>query len=192
MAPNLDRELVDVSAKQLIYAHNHGMTRWVGSRLVRVWNGHAWVSPDVEFGEVRKRKSEKADTENFDAETPDAQIELARAMDLERLRGRLGRKACVVLDMAAADSTLAEIGEYLGFSGQYAQRSAGKVIRAAVAALNAALGEEERRRHRGGCQLRRPYPHLEIYGCPINIWQGFVNREKWKSGLVEPISFRNY
>ncbi|WP_426611281.1 hypothetical protein [Bradyrhizobium sp. McL0616] len=64
-------------------------------------------------------------------------------MDLERLRGRLGRKACVILDMAAGDNTLSEIGERLGFAGQYA-RMAGKEVRAAVAALNAALGEEER------------------------------------------------
>lgn len=142
--PNLDRELIDISAKQLIWAHNNKRTRWVGNKLVKVWDGHAWAGPDAEFGEVRQRKSNKADTEHFDAETPDAQAELARSMDTERLRGRLGRKACVVLDMAAADSTLAEIGEYLGGGGQYATRIASKEVRAAVATLNAALGEEER------------------------------------------------
>jgi hypothetical protein len=142
--PNLDRELDDVSARQVKYAHENGMTRWVGNKLVKVWDGHAWVSPDSEWGEVRQRKSEKADIENLDAEIPDVQAELARAMDAERLRERLGHKAYTVLDMASGDSTLAEIGEYLGFAGQYAARMAGKEVRAVVAALNAALAEQER------------------------------------------------
>lgn len=142
--PNLDRELIDISAKQLIWAHNNKRTRWVGNKLVKAWDGHAWVSPEERFGEVRQRKSEKADTEHFDAETPDAQGELARALDVERLRTRLGHKTCTVLDMAAGDSTLAEIGEHLGFAGQYATRMAAKEVRAMVVALNAALSEEER------------------------------------------------
>lgn len=144
MLPNIDREMVDVSAKQLVYAVDNGMAKWVGNRLVKVWNGHKWVSPDAEFGEVRRRKSEKADTEHFDAEMPDAQQELARAMDTERLRTRLGHKVAMILDMASSDSTLAEVGEYLGFSGQYAARMAGKEVRGAVAALNAALAEGEK------------------------------------------------
>jgi len=143
--PNLDREMVDVSARQLIYAHKHGMTRFVGNRLVEVWDGHAWVSPEERFTEVRWRKSGKADTENFDAAVPDAQAELARAMDTERLRANLGHKTCSVLDMAAGDSTLAEIGEYLGFGGQYATRMAGKSVRDAVIALNAAMDVQEKR-----------------------------------------------
>ena len=142
--PNMDRELVDVSAKQLKYAADKGMVRWQGNRLAKVWNGHAWVSPDAEFGAVRQRKSDKADVEHFDAEIPDAQAELARSMDTERLRARLGHKVTTILDMASSDSTLAEIGEYLGFAGQYAQRSAGKEVRAAVTALNAAVAEGER------------------------------------------------
>ncbi|MBR0903362.1 hypothetical protein [Bradyrhizobium liaoningense] len=136
-SPNMDRELVDVSAKQLAYAAENGMVRFVGNRLVKVWNGHKWTSPDAEFGKVRQRKSEKADTEQFDAEMPDAQVELARALDLERLRKMLGPKTCTVLDMAAGDSTLAEIGEDLGFAGQYATRMAGKQVRAAAVALHA-------------------------------------------------------
>lgn len=132
--PNMDRELVDVSAKQLKYAADNGMVRFVGNRLVKVWNGHKWVSPDAEFGEVRQRKSDKADAENFDAEIPDVQEELARAMDAEKLRGRLGHKTVMVLDMALTD-TLAEIGERLGFSGQYAQRMAGKEVRKACELL---------------------------------------------------------
>jgi hypothetical protein len=83
---NMDRELVDVSAKQLIYSHEHGMTRWVGNRLV--WSGHQWTSPDAEFGKVRHRASDKADSESWDAELPDAQAELARSMDMECLRRR--------------------------------------------------------------------------------------------------------
>jgi hypothetical protein len=142
--PSMDREMVDVSAKQLIWAFNNNRTRWVGNKLVKVWDGHAWVSPEERFTEVRQRKSDKADTEYFDAETPDAQAELARAMDTEKLRAQLGHKLVAVLDMASSDSTLAEIGEYLGFGGQYAVRMAGKEVRAAVAALNAALAEEGR------------------------------------------------
>ncbi|MCA1476756.1 hypothetical protein [Bradyrhizobium sp. NBAIM08] len=144
VAPNLDRELVDVSAKQLIYAYEHGMTRWVGNRLVKVWSGHQWTTPDAEFGGVRQRKSEKADTENWDAEMPDAQAELARVLDTEKLRARLGHKVTRILDMATSDSTLAEIGEYLGLSGQYAVRMAGKEVRAAVVAMNAAIAGSER------------------------------------------------
>ncbi|MET4121781.1 hypothetical protein ABIB85_008496 [Bradyrhizobium sp. JR1.5] len=75
---------------------------------------------------------------------PDAQQELARALDTEKLRARLGHKACTMLDMAAGNSTLAEIGEFLGFGGQYATRMAAKEVRAAVAALNAALGDGQR------------------------------------------------
>jgi hypothetical protein len=142
--PNLDREMVDVSAKQLKYAHDNGLTRWVGNRLVKVWDGHKWVNPEERFTEVRQRKSAKADVEHFDAETPDAQQELARAMDTERLRARLGYKVVAILDMASGGSTLAEIGEFLGFGGQYAARMAGKEVRAAVAALNAAIAEGER------------------------------------------------
>ncbi|UFX41933.1 hypothetical protein HAP47_0021795 [Bradyrhizobium sp. 41S5] len=142
VSPNMDRELVDVSAKQLIWAVENRRARWNGNKLVKIWNGHRWVSPDVEFGKVRQRKSDKADTEHFDLDPPDAQAELARSMDLERLRKALGHKACTVLDMASADSTLAEIGEYLGFSGQYAQRHAGKEVRAAAAALNGTLSRE--------------------------------------------------
>jgi hypothetical protein len=144
MLPNVDRDLVDVSAKQLKYAAENGMVRFVGNRLVKVWNGHKWVSPDAEFGEVRQRISDKADTENFDAEIPDVQAELDRTLDVERLRIRLGSKVCTILDMAAGDSTLAEIGEYLGFGGQYATRMAGKAVKDAVAALNTALAEGER------------------------------------------------
>jgi hypothetical protein len=119
------------------------MVRFVGNRLVKVWDGHAWVSPDSAFGEVRRRKSDKADVENFDADIPDAQAELARAMDTEKLRARLGHKVATILDMASGDSTLSEIGEYLGFSGQYAPRMAGKEVKAAVIALNAALSAKE-------------------------------------------------
>jgi hypothetical protein len=75
---------------------------------------------------------------------PDAQTELARAMDTERLRARLGHKVTAILDMASSDSTLAQIGEYLGFAGQYAARMARKEVRAGVAALNAAVAEGER------------------------------------------------
>lgn len=143
-APNVDHEMVDVSARQLIYAVKKGMARWVDGKLVKVWNGHKWVSPDAVYGKARQRKSEKADAENFDAETPDAQAELARSLDLERLRKALGHKTATVLDMAAADSTLADIGEHLGGNGQYATRIAAKEVRAAVAALNAAMAEGER------------------------------------------------
>ncbi|MDR6302663.1 hypothetical protein GGQ85_000339 [Nitrobacter vulgaris] len=144
--PNLDCEIIDVSAKQLVYAEKNGMTRWAGNKLVKIWSGHAWVGPDAEFGDARQRLSDKADTENFDAKpSPDAQAELARAMDAERLRKRLGIKTCTVLDMAASDSTLLEIGEYLGFSGQYATRSARREVRTAVIALNATLAEEGRK-----------------------------------------------
>ena len=142
-APNMDSELVDVSAKQLIFAAENGMVRFVGNRLVKVWNGHKWTSPDVEFGKARQRKSEKADTENWDADLPDAQAELARSMDLERLRKALGHKVVRILDMSSTDSTLAEIGEDLGFAGQYRARMAGKEVRAAVAALNAAIAGDE-------------------------------------------------
>jgi hypothetical protein len=143
--PNMDRELEDVSARQLKYAHENGMTRWVGNKLVKVWDGHAWVSPDAEFGVVRQRKSDKADTEHFDAEPPDAQAELARSMDTEKLRARLGRKFATILDMASGDSTLTEIGEYLGFGGQYATRMAGKSVKEAVTALNAAIAAGDSR-----------------------------------------------
>ncbi len=142
--PNMDRELVDVSAKQLKYAAENGMVRFAGNRLVKVWSGHKWVSPDAEFGEVCQRQNDKADTDTFDAEMPDAQVELARALDAERLRKRIGIKTCTVLDMAAGDNTLAEMGEYLGFSGQYATRSARKEVRAAVVVLNAAIAEADR------------------------------------------------
>ena len=139
---NLDRELIDVSAKQLIYAVENGMAKWVGNKLVKVWDGHKWASPDAEFGKVRQRKSEHADVRNI--EIPDAQQELARSLDLERLRGLLGHKVTTILDMASCDSTLSEIGEYLGFGGQYAPRMAGKEVRAAVAALNVAVARGER------------------------------------------------
>lgn len=142
--PNMDREMVDVSAKQLIYAAENGMTRWVGNRLVKVWDGHAWVGPGERFGEVRTRLSEKADVENFDRELPDAPAELARALDTERLRAKLGHKACTILDMASADSTLAEIGDYLGYSGQYAVRMAGKSVRDAVVAMTGAVADGNR------------------------------------------------
>jgi hypothetical protein len=65
----MDREMVDVSAKQLKYAAEPGMVRWQGTKLEKVWNGHKWASKDAEFGEVRQRKSEKADTEHLDTET---------------------------------------------------------------------------------------------------------------------------
>ncbi|MGX1349667.1 hypothetical protein AB7M49_003243 [Bradyrhizobium elkanii] len=84
------------------------------------------------FGKVRQRKSDKADTGYWDVVIPDAQAELARSMDAERLRDRIGHKTATILDMAAGDNTLAEIGEYLGFGGQYAQRHAGKEVRVAV------------------------------------------------------------
>jgi hypothetical protein len=138
---NMDRELVDVSARQLVYAQENGMTRWVGSKLVKVLDGCKWASPEERFTKVRKRKVDKVDKDHFDAERPDAQAELARALDVERLRGRLGFKVATILDMATGDSTLAQIGEYLGGAGQYATRIASREVRAAVAALNAALQE---------------------------------------------------
>jgi hypothetical protein len=58
--PNLDREMVDVSAKQLIWSFHNKRTRWVGNRLVKVWDGHKWVNPEERFGEVRQRQSDKA------------------------------------------------------------------------------------------------------------------------------------
>lgn len=36
---NMDRELIDVSAKQLIWAHDNKQTRWVGNKLVKIWMG---------------------------------------------------------------------------------------------------------------------------------------------------------
>lgn len=105
-----------------------------------------WINARIAAREARKRKSDKADTEHFDAEMPDAQAELARMIDAERLRARLGIKTCTVLDMASADSTLAEIGEYLGFGGQYATRMAGKAVKDAVVALNAARADSEPQR----------------------------------------------
>jgi hypothetical protein len=65
-------------------------------------------------------------------------------MDTERVRNALRAKVCTVLDMASSDSTLAEIGEYLGFAGQYAARMAGKSVREAVTALNAMLAGKDR------------------------------------------------
>ncbi|MET4331161.1 hypothetical protein ABIB80_007020 [Bradyrhizobium sp. i1.15.2] len=141
--PNMDREMVDVSAKQLIWAVENKRARWIGNKLVKIWDGHAWVGPEERFGEVRHRASDKADTGSWDAEMPDAQGELARALDTETLRGQLRHKVCAILDMASSsDSTLSEIGD-LGFAGQYAARMAGKEVRAAVAALNAAIGGDE-------------------------------------------------
>jgi hypothetical protein len=49
---------------------------------------------------LRQRKPQR------DAEMPDAQQELARALDSEKLRARLGHKACTMLDMAAGNSTM--------------------------------------------------------------------------------------
>lgn len=83
---------------------------------------------------------------------PDAQAELARAMDTEKLRARLGVKTCTVLNMASSDSTLEEIGEYLGFGGQYAARMAGKAVRDAVAA------ERGHCRGRAECGLKKAAP----------------------------------
>lgn len=40
-------------------------------------------------------------------------------MDTEKLRARAGHKVANILDMAVGDSTLAEIGEFLGGGGQY-------------------------------------------------------------------------
>ena len=130
-------------SKQLIWAVENKRARWIGNKLVKIWDGHAWVSPEERFGEVRHRASDKADTERWDAEMPDAQGELARVLDTETLRGQLRHKVCAILDMASSDSTLSEIGEYLGFAGQYAAMMAGKEVRAAVAALNAAIGGDE-------------------------------------------------
>ncbi|MET4272603.1 MULTISPECIES: hypothetical protein [unclassified Bradyrhizobium] len=90
--PSMEREMVDVSAKQLIWAVENKRACWVGNKLVKIWDGHAWLSPEERFGEVRYRASEKADTESWDAEMPDAQGELARALDTETLRGQLGHK----------------------------------------------------------------------------------------------------
>ena len=104
------------------------MVRWRGAGS-RSMQGHPCGSPDAEFGEVRQRKSDKADVEHFDAET----------LNTEHLRKALGAKVFVVLDMASSDSTLAEMGECLGFVGQYATRMAGKEVREAVTALDAAL-----------------------------------------------------
>jgi hypothetical protein len=142
--PDCERDMETYKADQLVYAYENGMTRWNGNKLAKVWNGHKWVDPDEEFTTIRVRQSDKADTEHFDAEMPDAQMDLARAMDTERLRTRLGHKVVAILDMASGDSTLTEIGEYLGFAGQYAPRMAGKEIRAAVAALSAAIAEDEK------------------------------------------------
>ena len=91
----MDREMLDISAKQLIWAVKNKRARWVGNKLVKVWNGHKWAGPDAEFGEVRQRKSDKADVEYFDAEMPDAQVELARSLDAERLRVRLAASTLV-------------------------------------------------------------------------------------------------
>jgi hypothetical protein len=142
--PDCEREMETYKAKQLLYAHDNGMTRWVGNKLVKLWDGHKWVDPDEEFTTIRVRPMDRADVENFDAEIPDAQMEMARALDVERLRARLGHKVTAIMDMASSGDTLAEIGEYLGFAGQYAARMAGKEVRAAVTALNAAVAEEER------------------------------------------------
>ncbi|MET4607580.1 hypothetical protein ABIB90_007084 [Bradyrhizobium sp. JR4.1] len=90
--PNMDREMVDVSAKQLIWAVENKRARWIGNKLVKIWDGHAWVGPEERFGEVRHRASDKADTGSWDAEMPDAQGELARALDTETLRGQLRHK----------------------------------------------------------------------------------------------------
>ena len=142
--PDCEREMETYKAEQLVYAHQHGMTRWNGNKLAKVWNGHKWVDPDEEFTTIRVRPMDKADVENFDAEVPDVQDEQARTMDADRLRARLGHKVTAIMDMASSGDTLAEIGEYLGFAGQYAARMASKEVRAAVATLNAALAEEER------------------------------------------------
>ena len=142
--PDCEREMETYKADQLVYAYENGMTRWNGNKLAKVWNGHKWVDPDEEFTTIRVRPMDRADTEHFDAKSPDAQDEQARAIDAERLRARLGHKLTAIMDMASGDSTLAEIGEYLGFAGQYAARMAGKEIRVAVGAFNAAIAEGER------------------------------------------------
>ena len=141
LVTQVNTEMETYSAEQLVYAYEHGMTRWVGNRLVKIWNGHKWVSPDEGFTTQRAANDPKVDALHFHADVMphEAQEEQAATMDAAALRDGLGNETCEILDMAAGDSTIREIGEHIGFSGRYAERKGAEVTKAAIDALCTAI-----------------------------------------------------
>lgn len=134
MVTQLNVEMESYDAEQLIYAYEHGMVRMVGNKLVKVWNGFRWVNPDEDFTSVKVANDPKVDATHFHADVvpTEAQEEVARVLDAKTIRASLGAKTCAILDLAAGDSTIREIGEALGFSGKYAERKGADAVRAAI------------------------------------------------------------
>ena len=134
LVTQINTEMETYRAEQLIYAHENGMTRWVGNKLVKVWNGYKWSDPDEEFTVPKAANDPKVDAMHFHAEVMpfEAQEDQAKAIDFAHLRAGLGEDICAVLDMAASDSTIREIGEHLGFAGQYAERKGAIAARTAI------------------------------------------------------------
>lgn len=131
LVTQLNVEMETYSAKQMIYAYNNGMTRWTGTKLAKVWNGFRWVNPDEEFTGVRVANDPKVDAAHFHADVvpEEAQAEQARSMDAALLRNMLGDETCAILDMAAGDATITEIGLAYGATSERtaARHGAGKV-----------------------------------------------------------------
>ena len=80
---------------------------------------------DIDNGSVHSSKMVPVD---WLAREPDAETEMARMIDAPRRRKQLGDMTCAVLDLAASDGTLREIGELFGKSGRAAERAGGEAI----------------------------------------------------------------
>jgi hypothetical protein len=141
LVTQLNVEMETYDAEQLIYAHEHGMTRMVGNRLVKVWDGFQWRNPEEDFKTVRAANDPKIDSSHFHADVipGEAQDEQARGIDAAILRADLGDETCAVLDMAAGDATIAEMGEIHGATSERtAARHGAEKVKTAIDCLMAA------------------------------------------------------
>jgi hypothetical protein len=141
----VDSVMEDLRAEDLITAWDAGKVKITGGKIVSA-DLHGWDTPlNENFQTPRGGENAKVSLNvgyDLPDELADTQDEVARRMDHQAMRRRLGDETCRMLDLACGDATSEEIGEMHGASSKTAERLGVKMVDIAIGKL---LGEYAKR-----------------------------------------------
>jgi hypothetical protein len=142
----VDSVMEDLRAEDLIAAWDAGKVKIIGGKIVSA-DLHGWDTPLGEnFQTPRGGENEKVSLNvgyDLPDELPDTQYDVARRMDHEAMRRRLGDETCRMLELACGDATSEEIGEMHGASSKTAERLGVKLVDIAIGKLLAEFARRD-------------------------------------------------
>jgi hypothetical protein len=142
----VDSVMEDLRAEDLIAAWNAGKVKVVGGRIESA-DLYGWDTPLGEnFVTPRGGDNTKVSL-NVGYDLPDelanTQDDVARRMDHDAMRRRLGDETCRMLELACGDATSEEIGAMHGASGKTAERLGVKLVDIAIGKLLAEYAKRD-------------------------------------------------